>query len=742
MPSFLYPLPLAIVAGLIALPVIIHLINLMRHRRIEWAAMEFLLVSQRRNSTWVLLKQLLLLLVRIAAIAAAVMMVAQPLLQNKWGALFGSGKLHHIVLLDDSFSMSDHWADTSAFDEAKQVILRMGKQWAEQASRQECTLLRYSQATKQSRGTQFDLTSETIDAGEFPKKLDQTLQRLHVSQLAVGPDEALKAAAQMVGDGGDVKSIVFLVSDFRAKDWTHATETRKTLQKLNEAGAKLQLINCVDEARPNLAITALKPGQGTRAANVPLPMEVTVRNYSAIPATNVSVRLEEQGTQRPAIEIEKIGPGQSVTRQFEIRAQTAGQRRIAAFLPADAVMLDNARYTVIDFPTSVPVLIIDGGLKANTARGGDGYFLQSALAQPGTVTTGLRPRVEAPRFLDDHPLDEFHSIYICNVDRLPLDAVSKLTDYVQHGGGVAFFVGDQSRSDYWNQLYADGAGLFPVPLEAPVMLGVEQVQKSPDLLITDHPIFRVFAGENNPFIKMVNIEKYFAVKKGWKPAEGSATAVIGSLRNGAPLVIDKKLGDGRVVAFLTTAAPNWNNWARDNPSYVVAMLELQSYLSSGRQTDPSQLVGTPLVVPVDLKKFQQQVEFMTPAEGTADRVVIKAEPQENGPAKAILTDTDISGVYEAQLTGNDNTVQGIAVPYNVDAAEGDLTVIAPDQLASELTGVVYDYHRAADLHFDSRDMQGNNLSEKVLYLLIFLLVAEQLLAYSASYHPTRAQGGS
>ena len=328
------------------------------------------------------------------------------------------------------------------------------------------------------------------------------------------------------------------------------------------------------------------------------------------------------------------------------------------------------------------------------------------------------------------------------MDRLPLDAVSKLTDYVEHGGGVAFFVGDQTRSDYLNQLYADGTGLFPVPLEAPVPLLIDQLQKSPDLQITDHPIFRVFAGENNPFIKMVNVEKYFAVKKGWKPAEGSATAIIGSLRNGAPLVIDKKLGDGRVVAFLTTAAPNWNNWARDNPSYVIAILELQGYLSAGRQTDPSQLVGTPLVVPVDLKKFQQQVEFMTPAEGTADRVVIKAEPQDGGPAKAILTDTDTAGVYEAQLTANDNTVQGIAVPYNVDAAEGDLTVIAPDQLANELTGVVYDYHREADLHFDSKDMQGNNLSEKVLYVLIFLLIAEQLLAYSASYHPTRVQGAN
>src|SRR5215475_4356618 len=104
MPSFLYPLPIALVAGLIALPIAIHLINLMRHRKVQWAAMEFLLLSQKRNRTWVLLKQLLLLLLRIAAIAAVLAMVTQPIVQSTFGGLFGSGKLHHIVLLDDSFS--------------------------------------------------------------------------------------------------------------------------------------------------------------------------------------------------------------------------------------------------------------------------------------------------------------------------------------------------------------------------------------------------------------------------------------------------------------------------------------------------------------------------------------------------------------------------------------------------------------------------------------------------------------
>ncbi len=67
MPTFVHPA--AVLAGACrsasALPVLIHLINMMRHRRVQWAAMEFLLASQKKNRTWVMLKQLLLLLLRM-----------------------------------------------------------------------------------------------------------------------------------------------------------------------------------------------------------------------------------------------------------------------------------------------------------------------------------------------------------------------------------------------------------------------------------------------------------------------------------------------------------------------------------------------------------------------------------------------------------------------------------------------------------------------------------------------------
>src|SRR5690606_7457393 len=123
--------------------------------------------------------------------------------------------------------------------------------------------------------------------------------------------------------------------------------------------------------------------------------------------------------------------------------------------------------------------------------------------------------------------------------------------------------------------------------------------------------------------------------------------VIARLRNGAPLVIEKKFGAGRVVAFLTTAAPNWNNWARGDQgaSFVITMLDMQNYLLAGSQDDPARLVGEPLQITADPQKYTEQVEFLTPQEGTADRVVIKAEPQDDGPPAATFSATDYSGIY-------------------------------------------------------------------------------------------------
>ena len=131
---------------LIALvPLLIHLINMMRHRRVKWAAMEFLLQSYKKHRKWVWLKQLLLLMMRMLLIAVIVALLAQWDPQSTWLSRFGGKVTHHYVLVDDSYSMSDTVGERSAYETANQVISRIGVQ-ARQQGQQRFTLLRFSRA--------------------------------------------------------------------------------------------------------------------------------------------------------------------------------------------------------------------------------------------------------------------------------------------------------------------------------------------------------------------------------------------------------------------------------------------------------------------------------------------------------------------------------------------------------------------------------------------------------------------
>src|SRR5436305_9838771 len=105
--QFLNPAYLAAGAALISLPIIIHLINRMRFRRIRWAAMEFLLKAQKRQRRRLIIEQLILLAMRCLLIAMI----------GYWLGSFvgfggdvlrgGESSVLHVVVIDDTPSMGD-----------------------------------------------------------------------------------------------------------------------------------------------------------------------------------------------------------------------------------------------------------------------------------------------------------------------------------------------------------------------------------------------------------------------------------------------------------------------------------------------------------------------------------------------------------------------------------------------------------------------------------------------------------
>src|SRR3954454_22956489 len=102
MEFFTHPWYMAAGGAAVSLPILIHLINRMRFKRIRWAAMEFLLKSAKRNQRRLIIEQMILLLLRILLVLLAGFLVARLLYAGT-----ATKGLTHVVILDDTLSMAD-----------------------------------------------------------------------------------------------------------------------------------------------------------------------------------------------------------------------------------------------------------------------------------------------------------------------------------------------------------------------------------------------------------------------------------------------------------------------------------------------------------------------------------------------------------------------------------------------------------------------------------------------------------
>src|SRR5438477_6121518 len=122
---FLNPAYLLAGTALISLPILIHLINRMRFKRIRWAAMEFLLKSQKRNRRRLIIEQLILLALRCLLVLLVGLLLAR-FIHDALAFAQPQGSLH-VVALDDTASMGDAWRadgqNKTTFEAAKKAIV-------------------------------------------------------------------------------------------------------------------------------------------------------------------------------------------------------------------------------------------------------------------------------------------------------------------------------------------------------------------------------------------------------------------------------------------------------------------------------------------------------------------------------------------------------------------------------------------------------------------------------------------
>lgn len=812
--------PLAWGFLLVLVPLLVHLINLLRHRRQQWAAMEFLMESYRKHRRWVWMKQLLLLISRMAAMAVLVAMLAQWVSGARWLSIFGQTITHHYVLVDDSMSMGDSVQGESAYQNGLRAVTNLLRSVADDTGSHQVTIIRYSRASL--LGTSTEKVSE-VDKGDaqappasssasssadilartIPSNSDSLLDRLMTTMpvaMDVSPVPSLQTIAPLIRDATNEQSVVYLVSDFREKDWKQSQAIRTALEPIQRSGSQIQFIDCAPQQHANLSIVALQTDQEILATGVPVMVRVDVRNQgiAAVRNINLTMKLYEfdpttvqprsdryasgNETQLPPVIFDSIAPGETVSRRVQVIFSKPGSHVVQAILPDDPLLEDNSFPAVLDVTEGQQLLLIDG----DDSRRGSFYL--SATLNPGSMArTGWKIRSESPSFLRDTDagtLKAFAAIVMMNTRGLEARGIANLESFVRGGGGLAIWLGGNNLNDadlqrFNRDWYRDGNGLLPSKA-----IGIQELIRpadsaaSPDMIAESHPIFAPLLGLSNSPFQFVRISKFVAMdRKLGKPSSSQlnadntesasdptkrseATAAMGwqsiaKLRDGSPLIIDHSFGDGHVVTITTALDSQWTNWPQD-PTFVVAMLKMVGYLASFRSVESSDIVGTPIQWQFSSREFLPEVDVLlgTSQKGatrlplTANATVVK------DPTLQLRVDSDLASQSEEQIRSMlssgvtelwATTLQGNKQVKNVarhgPSVEGELKKIPAADLISNMRPIDVKYRLATAVAGNSALSGLTNRQGLLLALLLGLLMLEQFLAWSASYHIPRVARG-
>ncbi len=765
-----------LIGGLIALPILVHLINLMRHKTVQWAAMEFLLKSYKKNRNWVWLKQLFLLLARISALILALLMLAQiGCQQDRISKLLGGATTHHYVLLDDSFSMSDRGAEGSAFDRARSTLSLIAAR-AKNRQNQLFTLLRFS-ATRPSNldsatvvpGTEetdaelmnqmADLNAELVD-NQFDQRIEDVKARLTVSSLAVGLRDSLQTAAQLISQRKNENAIVYVLSDFRQKEWENPAEINRQMTDIRSQGAAIEMISCATTERPNLALTQLEPVSNVRVSGTPLMMKLTVKNCSRFNAERVQVKLgsftyppfnqdtmpetiEPDFAEIPTVFIESISPGGSATRTFPVYFNLPGKHTVFATLPEDAVTADNVRWNCTEFASTAKVLLVDDQEQLHSG------FLSLAI-NPGSMT-GIAPDIRTREFLRDSTpemLSQYDVLFFLDVAALDESAIRNVEMFARSGGGVAFFLGPKTNLNAVNQLwYRGGEGIFPLPLEQVTEIPELVDEKVPDIFPNPHPMFEPVLDVKNSLLDLVQVNKIIRPPLDWVADTPPDVVVAATVRGvaGWPLVVEKSFGKGKVIAITTTAGPLWNNWCR-NATFPPVMLLMEDYLAEGKFSDEQKLVGAPIEIAISANDYLPTLTLLAPdgIEGSRSSSEIKMSMSSGSdqllatigkllPGEAIR-ETDLPGIYDIWLRRTDAAQEVVRLVINVNTSESEMALADPQKLLADLESARRSLVTWDTFNPEPKQKPASSLSRLLLGLLIGMLVVEQVLSYSTSYH--------
>jgi hypothetical protein len=682
--------------GAMVLPVVIHILNRRRLRKVRFSSLEFIDELNKRRMSKINLRRWIVLLLRTLAVIFLVLAFARPTLRSGASVFArGAAPKNVIVCLDVSYSMGVEQEQGTAFSLAQDLARRIVDESAD-----------HDIVNVVAFDTQADVLFDKGTRNHLAAK--SAIDGLEPSAAGTSVPTALATALELARRPEATTSEIYVVSDFRESGDTLVTDRPPQ-------GVRILLVPVYREAVDNVSIDRVfMPRKLIRPAEA-VRVGVAVTNHSRDRAAEFPLELLLDG-KRKAQKLVSLSPASSANVSFVVSMSERGVYRGRVSKDRDRLPIDDDRHFVLEISQQIPVTLmrgrtrVDGGAGASQAAY---YYIDKALNPRGSPEAEFGVEVIDQNSLAVADLPDKGVVVWTDPEALDGRRFDLITRYVDGGGALLVFLGTGPRSAWRDRAFSAYLGIDRAsPEEVPA--GVRLVS-----FAGDHPAIGMFDEEELELVSESRLTRYVAVT-----GVPSDSVLARFDRSKTPAMWEIRRGRGRIIAVAASPDLSVGNLPL-SPMFLPLVHASVSYLAQ-RGGDPrdEHLTGDDLVFDLPRKWSARTAEFRVRTDsGREVRPAISLGDGEQ--AQVRIPQAREVGFYTLLA----DTARIAEVGVNLDTRESNLNPLPLNAVAADGVSII---EASGDLGRDiRRETRGREVFAVFLALAVGALVAEAFLGRKA-----------
>ncbi len=617
---------LAALAGL-ALPLYLHLLKKLKSTAKPVPSLMFFEARTQASSRHRRLDYLLLLSLRLLWLVLLILAFANPFI-NRNAVALASNRLV-LLVVDNSFSMRAGTRLSDAKDGAISVLSGKG------AARVQVAAF----------GSQLRLMTQPIE--------DQSALRAAVQAIQPGDSHGnfgeLARAVRAMAESVHAPIELHLFSDMQHGDLA-ATFSDMALP----ANVKLVTHAVVTKAQPNWTVESVDaPGQVWGKDAKPVHVQAVIAGYGT-PAAQRTVSLVVNGKTTAAKTVAVPANGRATVDFPALEVPYGFSRCEVKIDAADTLPADDLRRFAVERSDPQKALLIH-----NYGDNRSPLYVGAALSAAAQSAFSLES-INVNEAADRRP-SNYAFIVLSDLNSLPSLLENSLTQYVRSGGSLLIAAGTSA------------GGRSQIPIFGAHIIETRDYSRAPDRYMavgsSDSSYPAVAKANGWPGVKF-----FYALDVdpgGGAGSDKGPARVIVRLADQTPLLLEKRIGEGRVV-LLTSGLDNLTNDFPLNPAFVPFIEQTARYLAGSERQGGARPVDAYLELRIAAEQSPAQTQGVEVTDPEGKRPLTLGEA-----ASAQSFQLTEAGYYQIRLANGRRDEVGV----NPDPKESNLDVISDDVLA-------------------------------------------------------------